>query len=457
MKNELFSFSILPSVVPADRTSKITIRGKGDYYRFFDDVEYTVTVCPREDPDCPTDDALCLRQYHRKPLSVYPKNGVIEFEYFFSNEQEWDIIVSASEKQREHLSKLRVAYKDFWDLTEMERGKVFNIYSLKDDLYKRHVYKGDMHVHSSASDGLEPAEIVCASYRREGYDYLAITDHHIYQSSVDAKKRFEEFKSGLTVFCGEEVHNDIAGLIHIVNFGGSKSVNDVILSDKENIKKQVLEESKKLNAGDGQKAEMLAWYQWVTEEIRKCGGISIFAHPFWYVLNCYNCPTDTAENVLKRGYFDAFEVLGGIEPYQNNMQTAFYNQMRAEGCRIPIVGSTDCHSVHEKGVEFFTSAATLCFAESPEQIPQAVKDLYSVEVECIPGQRENVVGPFRLVKYAWFLIRNYFPLRADMCAASGTAMLAYFNDNAVQLKDSIEAIETQITCFDDHFFGRSVQ
>ena len=45
----------------------------------------------------------------------------------------------------------------------------------------------------------------------------------------------------------------------------------------ENIKKQVLEESKKLNAGDGQKAEMLAWYKWVTEEIRKCGGISIFA------------------------------------------------------------------------------------------------------------------------------------------------------------------------------------
>ncbi len=175
------------------------------------------------------------------------------------------------------------------------------------------------------------------------------------------------------------------------------------------------------------------------------------------MLNCYNCPTDTAENVLKRGYFDAFEVLGGIEPYQNNMQAAFYNQMRAEGYRIPIVGSTDCHSVHEKGVEFFTSAATLCFAESPEQIPQAVKDLYSVAVECIPGQRENVIGSFRLVKYAWFLLRNYFPLRADMCAASGAAMLAYFNDSAVQLKDSIEAIETQIKRFDDHFFGRSVQ
>ena len=82
--------------------------------------------------------------------------------------------------------------------------------------------------------------------------------------------------------------------------------------------------------------------------------------------------------------------------------------------------------------------------------------MYSVAVECIPGQRENVIGSFRLVKYAWFLLRNYFPLRADMCAASGTVMLAYFNDNAVQLKDSIEAIETQIKRFDDHFFGRSV-
>lgn len=388
-------------------------------------------------PNCNIDDKLQLSGYQRIPISVYPKNGVIEFKYYFSNEQEWDIVVKASSEQKKHLSKTRLMCEGFWDLTEMERGKTFNIYSLKEDLYNRRVFKGDMHVHSSGSDGAEMPEVVCASYRKEGYDYLAITDHHVYQSSVDAKKRFEEFKSGMTVFFGEEVHNNVAGLIHMVNFGGSYSVNDIIISNKDRLKKYVSEECKKQNIGDGQKAKMLVWYKWVTDEIRKSGGLSIFAHPFWYVRNYYNCPTDIIEEVFKRGYLDAFEVIGGCAPEENNMQAAMYNQMRAEGYKIPVVGSTDCHTVHQKGESYFATAATLCFSESAEQIPQAIKDMYSVAVECLPGQHENVYGSFRLTKYAWFLIRNYFPLRDGLCAASGNAMLSYFNDNALELKDII--------------------
>lgn len=453
MDSELLNFSVVPSVVPADKISRISIWGKGDYYRFYDDVLYSVTLCPREYPDCELDDGCNLQNYKRTPLKVYPKNGVIEFEYFFSNEQEWDIIVKASPEQKKHLSDIRLAYEGIWDLTEMERGKVFHVYSLKDDLYKRKVFKGDMHVHSSGSDGKEPPEVVCASYRREGYDYLAITDHHVYKTSQHAKKRFEEFNSGMTVFCGEEVHNDIEGIIHVVNFGGSYSVNDIILSDVKGTREAVAEESKNLGVGEKQ-AKLLAWYKRVTDEIRKSGGISIFAHPFWYVRNCYNCPTDVAEEVLRRGYFDAFEVMGGNKPYENDMQAALYYQMRAEGYKIPVVGSGDCHSVHQRGNGYFAVAATLTFAPEAKDIPQSVKDLYSVAVECIPGQNEKVYGSFRLVKYAWFLLRNYYPVRDGLCAASGNVMLSYFNDGETELKDVIEALEKRIEKFDRDFFGR---
>lgn len=42
------------------------------------------------------------------------------------------------------------------------------------------VYKGSMHVHTSRSDGTQLPRDVMAIYRERGYDFIAITDHHIY-------------------------------------------------------------------------------------------------------------------------------------------------------------------------------------------------------------------------------------------------------------------------------------
>jgi histidinol phosphatase-like PHP family hydrolase len=40
-------------------------------------------------------------------------------------------------------------------------------------------YKGNLHTHSTRSDGArEPAD-VCAAYRDAGYDFLALTDHFL--------------------------------------------------------------------------------------------------------------------------------------------------------------------------------------------------------------------------------------------------------------------------------------
>ncbi len=40
-------------------------------------------------------------------------------------------------------------------------------------------YRGNLHTHSTRSDGiLEPAE-VCRRYKAEGYDFIALTDHLI--------------------------------------------------------------------------------------------------------------------------------------------------------------------------------------------------------------------------------------------------------------------------------------
>ena len=40
-------------------------------------------------------------------------------------------------------------------------------------------FRGNLHTHSTLSDGrLEPEE-VCRRYRAEGYDFIALTDHFV--------------------------------------------------------------------------------------------------------------------------------------------------------------------------------------------------------------------------------------------------------------------------------------
>ena len=41
--------------------------------------------------------------------------------------------------------------------------------------------KGNIHTHSTASDGTLPPEEVCRRYREAGYDFLAITYHFLEQ------------------------------------------------------------------------------------------------------------------------------------------------------------------------------------------------------------------------------------------------------------------------------------
>ena len=97
--------------------------------------------------------------------------------------------------------------------------------------------------------------------------------------------------------------------------------------------------------------------------IRNVGGLCIFAHPFWEVCHSYNTPINVVLEVFKRGYFDAYELMSGIEQDKNNIQLAVYNEMRTRGIKVPIVGSTDCHNTHIRGVEHAGDAHTLVFSD----------------------------------------------------------------------------------------------
>lgn len=78
-------------------------------------------------------------------------------------------------------------------------------------------YKGNLHTHSTNSDGRLSPEEVIGLYREEGYDFLALTDHWF----MGEERREENFLllSGAEYDVGNNVRD---GIYHVVGIGMQK-------------------------------------------------------------------------------------------------------------------------------------------------------------------------------------------------------------------------------------------
>lgn len=83
-------------------------------------------------------------------------------------------------------------------------------------------WRGNLHTHSTRSDGvLDPAE-VCRRYRAEGYDFLALTDHFIGRYGYPIVDTTGFRTAGFTTLLGAELHSGAMGngeLWHILAVG----------------------------------------------------------------------------------------------------------------------------------------------------------------------------------------------------------------------------------------------
>ena len=134
-------------------------------------------------------------------------DGCLRFEYTAQAESEYFIRVCKEDRRLAQLS----------------------VYALDADLACRRPYRGDLHMHTCRSDGKEAPAVVCANYRKKGYDFIVITDHYRYYPSLEAMKAFAEVKPALNILPGEEVHLPQTD-VHIVNAGGVFSVNGILES-----------------------------------------------------------------------------------------------------------------------------------------------------------------------------------------------------------------------------------
>lgn len=403
MKAEHRYFDITPRIVRADCETAITIAPLFDPGRFSADKEYELSYFPVEE----FAERSGWTPQNRTVLK--PANGTFRFVQYFEAEQEHVLLLE------EVLGTERKLIGDF------------RVYSLKPDLFCRRPYKGDFHLHSAASDGRESPAYVAGACRRIGLDFMAVTDHRKYAPSLEAQRAYADVDIDLRIFPGEEVHPP-DNPVHIINFGGSASIQEMF-RDEMAYREAVKRLARKLeDLPRGVDPYQYASSAWCFDRIREVGGLGVFCHPYWFTSHRYAPSGALTSWLFEKEPFDAFELIGGFhraEADSNTLQVARYHEERVKGRTIAIVGASDAHGC-ERG-DLFGWYYTIVFAPSVElgDLITSIKDLYSVAVEALPGETVRAYGPFRMVKYALFLIREVFPQHDELCFEEGRLMLRH--------------------------------
>ena len=423
------NYAIYPSVFLADQKSEVIIAPTERAFLLFEGEEYLVTVYAINTDQHDYHFGIIGTEYR-----VTAQGGIVRFTHTFAGEQQHLVTFAKGDKK----------------LGE------FMVYSLLEDLYELTPLRGDLHGHSYRSDGARDPAALAGHYREQGYDFFALTDHNRFYPGFEIDEVYAGVKLGITRVPGEEVHAP-GSSIHIVHVGGRESVALKYIKERDTFEAEVEEYRKQIPAGITENYhDRYAKAMWACDKIHEAGGLAIFAHPFWRPKDrVYNVCDEFAKILLTSGKFDVYELVGGMKQTGINRSVAMWNDLRVEGLKISVVGSSDVHGLREPST--FPHLFTVCFAKSntPEDIIDAVKNGRSVAVEACGTENERqyrAYGSLRLVSYAQFLLSYYFPARMRICQSEGPAMRAYAMGEADAAL--VEALAEQSNSFRARFFGR---
>lgn len=449
MKKELYNYDIFPKVFLANTKKLITIQPLGAHAAFKAGNEYTIRVFKVNQ----SNPKFYPERGGRFEVKATPdEDGCLRFEGFFEGEGEHFINIH--------------------DDPESKQLVTLSVYSLENDMAGRIPLRGDLHMHTCRSDGSESPAIVAANYRGHGYDFTVISDHRRYYPSLEAIEAYGDM-TDLNIVVGEEIHLP-KNNVHYVNFGGTYSINALVkpsMNDEkgddinyrsidgkapdtmteEEFNAMIEERAKSVPREIKSERISFAVVQWIYEHMQANGGVGIFPHPYW-LCQMMQLAEDYTEFIYKEKPFDAFEVLGGENYYPHNgFQTGFYYDMKAKGLDYPVVGSTDSHGSTEHNRNALI-CSTIVFAKenTREALIDAIKSKYSIAVDTISTEY-RLVGDFRLMKYASFLMENYFPVHDLACNAEGYYMKRYAVGDK-RAADVLKAMKGQIAEMQKKYF-----
>lgn len=219
-------------------------------------------------------------------------------------------------------------------------------------------YKGNLHTHSTCSDGRLTPHEVAELYQKAGYDFLALTDHWVFG---DGWQRDDFLMlTGCEFDYGQDVEKE--GIFHIVGIGMERMPAKI--RKKESPPQELI---------DG---------------IHEEGGIAILTHPAWSL--------NRVEDVVRFHGLDGTEIYNTTSGLPRNCRPysgAFIDVLATKGVLLPCMAADDTHTYH--GDE--TCSYLLVKAEelSREAILDAIRrgnfyatqgPMFTIEEVCLDGK-----------------------------------------------------------------------
>lgn len=174
-------------------------------------------------------------------------------------------------------------------------------------------YRGNLHTHSTCSDGqLTPAE-VCALYRARGYDFISLTDHFSERYHFPITDTVPYRTDGFTTILGAELHAPATSLgdpWHILAVGLPADF---------------------ASTGTGETGPQLA------ERARAAGAYVAVAHPAWYDL--------TDQDLLSlpaAGAIEIFNTSSAVSIGKGD-STGYVDRLLSQDHYYQIIATDDAH------------------------------------------------------------------------------------------------------------------
>ena len=174
-------------------------------------------------------------------------------------------------------------------------------------------YKGNLHAHSTNSDGRLPPEEVCRRYLEAGYDFLALTDHHMEKYDWHVSDTHAMRAANFTTLIGAELHSgrtELGNLWHLLALGLPLDFAPPARDE----------------SGPQLAQRALATGAWVAA-----------VHPAWYCLS--------EADILSLGVIHAIEVYNGRANNHNGRGDSWYiaDLLFARGQRYSVCANDDTH------------------------------------------------------------------------------------------------------------------
>lgn len=173
-------------------------------------------------------------------------------------------------------------------------------------------YKGNLHQHTTVSDGVRTPEEACRLYAEAGYDFITFTEHWKHGAESVSE-------DGLLVLAGCEYDvgtNAADGIYHIVSVGATTPP--------------------KLTKGEAYTPTD------IVRAIHEADGFAVLAHPAWSL--------NTPEQMLSVEGADATEIYNSVSGLPRNCRPysgLLTDMLAARGVYLPLVAADDTHFYEE--------------------------------------------------------------------------------------------------------------